>query len=88
VLTVNQIVEILLHYDETKNWETAFLRTIPPRKLHSNDDTGENTKNNTNDNNSNNNTDRIDLEEENPFVDEIVSNDCDNDDVEEFSKKV
>lgn len=33
VLTVNQIVEILLNYDVTKNWETAFLKTIPQRKL-------------------------------------------------------
>jgi hypothetical protein len=52
VLTVNQIVEILISYDATKNWESAFYKTIPQRKLNSDhpNKVGETfTTNNTND---------------------------------------
>lgn len=32
VLTVNQVVEILLKYLETRNWKDAFFQVIPQRK--------------------------------------------------------
>lgn len=34
VLTVNQVVDILLHYMDRGDWSEALLRTIPPRKRH------------------------------------------------------
>lgn len=33
VLTVNGVVDILLAYNETHNWETAFDRCLPKRKV-------------------------------------------------------
>jgi tRNA (guanine9-N1)-methyltransferase len=33
VLTVNQVLEIMLRWLETKDWEKAFKTIIPPRKL-------------------------------------------------------
>ncbi|KAI5806215.1 guanine-1-methyltransferase-domain-containing protein [Geopyxis carbonaria] len=33
VLTTNQVVEIMLGWLETRDWETAFLKTIPQRKM-------------------------------------------------------
>jgi tRNA (guanine9-N1)-methyltransferase len=33
VLTVNQIIEILLYYGLSGDWEEAFLKTIPQRKI-------------------------------------------------------
>lgn len=32
VLTVNQMVEILVNYGQSKSWETAFHAAIPKRK--------------------------------------------------------
>ncbi|KAJ3694722.1 hypothetical protein LUZ60_000099 [Juncus effusus] len=32
VLTVNQVFEIMLNFVETKDWKTAFFKTIPQRK--------------------------------------------------------
>lgn len=32
VLTVNQVVEILLRYLETEDWQKAFFQVIPLRK--------------------------------------------------------
>jgi len=33
VLTVNQVVDIMLRWLQTKDWEKAFLQVIPSRKL-------------------------------------------------------
>lgn len=33
VLTTNQVVEIMLSWLETRDWEKAFLKTIPRRKM-------------------------------------------------------
>jgi tRNA (guanine9-N1)-methyltransferase len=71
VLTVNQIVEILLNYSESNDWESAFQKTIPQRKIqnHQNiqneegsgyededeENENENNINNISNNNNNNN---------------------------------
>ena len=33
VLTVNQVLEIMLHWLEVGDWEKAFMAIIPKRKL-------------------------------------------------------
>jgi tRNA (guanine9-N1)-methyltransferase len=33
VLTVNQVLEIMLRWLETRDWEKAFMAIIPQRKL-------------------------------------------------------
>ena len=33
ILTVNQVLEIMLRWLDTKDWEKAFLDVIPKRKL-------------------------------------------------------
>ena len=33
VLTTNQVVEIMLSWLETRDWEQAFVKTIPQRKM-------------------------------------------------------
>ncbi|GMH16797.1 hypothetical protein Nepgr_018638 [Nepenthes gracilis] len=42
VLTVNQVIEILLKYLETRDWKDSFFRVIPQRKRFEDDDLGEN----------------------------------------------
>jgi hypothetical protein len=33
VLTVNQVLEIILHWLENQDWEKAFMAVIPKRKF-------------------------------------------------------
>ena len=33
VLTINQVLEIMLHWLQTHDWEKAFMQVIPKRKM-------------------------------------------------------
>lgn len=40
VLTVNQVLEILVGWNETKDWKLAIYRGMPVRKLEQNEEQG------------------------------------------------